>query len=462
MTRPTLAVAILGAGQGLRVGFAGVRAGGLRGMASGVRAAAGPIGPDVTTATPAQMAELRGQLMPLLANLGARAEMTVVVPTAWCAVRPMPVNLGQWESVKPELERSVEKLFPMASGAALLGMVMPARGSGEEGGGEAGVPAFVLATARARVNAWVEALQKLTGLSVRAVMGMPMVLSALGVQHAERAAVLEDPGAALPLMHRLRYGRIVSLAEPAVGMMGGDEAQVTLVVDPQAGASAVDGPVGARVGPVEVAVAGAIAAAGGAGSAGTFAPFKGATARVAPAWMIPAAAGVIAAGLLLAGPAVRAQRYEKEAARLEARIAELQPRADAVTAARARVSQASALVERGLTPAVRGWGSIMPALRAAQEAVPGDGFLYRVEITPEAVVLQGEAKREVEVLARMQSAAPFASVTRVDPPLAVEDRGLESFHIRALRRGAVGEAGGNGTAGSAGGTAANTTTGGGL
>lgn len=84
-----------------------------------------------------------------------------------------------------------------------------------------------------------------------------------------------------------------------------------------------------------------------------------------------------------------------------------------------------------LTPATQ--PRMLPLLASAQQSVPADGFLYRVDLDPQMVTIRGEAPRTLDVLARLEATEHYRSAESLEPPAMIKDRALESFHIRARR-----------------------------
>lgn len=376
--------------------------------------------------------EARQMLTSMKREAGTAAAFTLVVPTSWCSIRPMPLGVRSWSTAREELAATAEKLFPMSSDDALLGLLeaVPAEAAIDT---EQPQPrGFVVAISRSRLKPVREALERLMGMPCAEVLALPMCVASMGMQGEAVASVIEDASSPMALRHTLEFGLVRALAEPA-GFSGGEMPEKTITIEADAGYEARAART--RLGPVDVAIAAGLLPSV---LAGRYVPLVGRAPRAANRWAMPAAAAVLAGLMVMGGFWARDARYRSAAADLEAQTAELSATAQTSSAMRVAAADTARMVEKGVSPTLKGWRSVLPVLREAQSAVPADGFAYRIEVTPTEIVLQGEAKRLNDVIEAVEAGREMTGARIVDPPVPIQERGLETFHVRAMRRDSAG------------------------
>ncbi|MFM9958154.1 MAG: hypothetical protein ACKVZJ_08750 [Phycisphaerales bacterium] len=398
--------------------------------------------------------EVRRALSGLLVAAGAsnNARMILTVPTAWCAVRPVPVDARGWAGAREGVLASIEQLAPVSAADAMVGVVsrraLDENEGGDDGGtagggvgggvgggagGDAALSAsgWLVVARRSQAGAWMQAIARAMGRDVSAVLSASMALPGLGLQNADRAEVLDELAGGVTVRHVLRGGELDELAAP-MGFTDGASAGALRLpgASDDAGGTSVSG--------YELAVAAAIAEDLGAGQ---FVPIEGAGRRPARRWMLPAAACVGAALLGVAGLRVSEARYERAIADLAAQREAVADQQREVERVRARTLRLASLVEQGVSPIIKGWTPVLPQIASAQSAVTGDGFIYWVKLSgpdgasPGVVEMRGEAKQSGDVLAALESPGSlFANAKLVDPMSSVPQRGLETFTVRADRK----------------------------
>ncbi len=326
--------------------------------------------------------------------------LVLVVPGDWCFVRPAPMDCRSFDRGREELARSVSMLLPLTGDEAFIGFVEGAPG---EDGNSRG---WIIAAERARIEPWVEAVRRIFGRAPDEVVSAHAALAGLGLNGQDAAEVVESGTGARSSRHVLAFGRVVELN----GVRSTSET--------------------IAAGPVETAVGAALA---GRLAPGSYSPLMGKSRPRMARWATPAilgaaAAAVVAAAVITDGVILRRgiTRLEEsaEAQRDEAEHAR-RVRDEAVTLA-GRMRTIDSLRAR--------WESVLPALAAAQAAVPGDGFLYRVEIDGGQVTLRGEASRASDVLRNLDQSPFMTSPRQIEAATGVPERDSEQFFLRAQRR----------------------------
>ncbi len=347
------------------------------------------VGPVLTDALAAPVEEIRAAVRWL-----PSAPITLTCPSAWCAVRPMQVGVGDWRKARDELVRSIDRLLPIPPDDALAGVVNTA--SDDEG-------ALLVAIRRSRVQAWLDLIERVFGRAATELLTPQMAMLGLGLQGEEEATVHEPGGPATPpIRRRLRYGRPVDGGAPG----GGAEDESALLPDE----SNVDDP--RRVAPADLAIAAALAREA---AAGEYAPLLGSAPSPARRWASPALLGAAAALLLIAAGPTFGARLDNAKDALRAEQDRLEPDVQHVRDLRARAERLRNLLEKGVSAPTRDWKSALPPLVDIHEAFGDAGFVHRLEIRPDSISVRGEAPQATTVLERLESSESLAGASLTAP-----------------------------------------------
>ena len=345
------------------------------------------------------------------------ARVVLVLPASWCGVRPVGVPIARWNAAKAELQRSIDGLFPLTSEDALLGLVERTSEPGEPSQGS-----FLIASSSARVGPWLDAIRRAFGVDQMSVVSPHMALAGLGVQDRPAAEVRERLATGGWVEHRLRWGLLADAGAPTRAPLTGTDSGWALLDNDQ----------WRSLSPTDLCVAAAMAMRTAPGS---FAPLLGPSPRVPQRWVPAAALALLAAGVLWAGPALRDWRLQAAINALDTKardfsdqLAQASSDYDAAMRLGSRINDA-----QRLTPADA--PDLLDELARVQQAVPAEGFLYRVELSTAAVTLKGECRRAGDVLRALNASPALRNPQMLDAPVAIEERGLELFHVRAERAG---------------------------
>jgi len=187
------------------------------------------------------------------------------------------------------------------------------------------------------------------------------------------------------------------------------------------------GAVGARpIEAIDLAIGAALALRVGAGA---FAPIAGRAPRRVPGWVGPGLGVAAAIALLVVAGVIEERRYERGIERVEAELASIDDDVRAVQADRSELERLHALMNDQLAPVVEPWGPALPDLAAARQALPEDGFLYRISLTPDRIAIRGEAQRAASALRALEESPRFTEARQNNPPVSIEERGTETFDV---------------------------------
>ncbi|MEM8834393.1 MAG: hypothetical protein AAGD00_01105 [Planctomycetota bacterium] len=384
---------------------------------SGSSPAAQTIG-SVTNALHAPRSDWRA----IAEQVNARTLVSLVVPTEWCASREAPIEPRDWARSENAIRELVDSTFPFSSSEAHVSLiVLDAHTTSPR--------TLIVGAARARIEPWLDAIP--TNLAAGAIRAVPEAagLLGLGAQHDD-ACVIVDPNPAVGAsMHRFERGSLVSVGEP----FDSDEVEDV---------RALGGRVMVLERGVEVPIAGETVsrvsfAAGTAmeplAAPGAVRPFVGERSRQARPMLVPAGMLAAAIALVIAGVWYESQRYSGALERVASRRAALADSVADVTAERDAALRARDTLEGEVAPTIDGWRPILPTLREALDALPDDGFAYRVRLDARRVEMSGEAPRAAEVLERLDASNAFTSAEQTQPISTVPIRELETFAVRAER-----------------------------
>jgi len=382
--------------------------------------------------------ELRLALAAARSPQGATVVLTL--PSALCAIRPVPITTSAWAGARPELLRSIASLFPLTSDDAMVGLIDRAEStlapipdtSDAAGAGEAG--GFLIAVRRSAVQPMIDALERALGRRIDAIQAPHCALLGLGLQRCPLAAIIEPAAGGATLVHRLRYARPELLGEPIEDVDPADTPELRTLLWPAPGDQPAQAqPDATSLTPDDLAVGAALARAAVHAGAAPFAPLHGRPAAAPRRWLVPAAVVAAAVAVIWGGFVMqnsryraRAERFEVERASLAAAVQDAQRQSD-------ELDRYASLVRTSLSASTAESQQLMPLLAAAQGAIPGDGFIYRLELDARTVTIKGEAARSLEVLSSLEATPQFQNAESLEPPATISDRALETFNVRARR-----------------------------
>jgi hypothetical protein len=383
-------------------------------------------GPTLKGFLSAPVEDLRRALPPEAAG----RELVLTVPSSACGVRSAGVGAAQWNGARAEIHRSIGKMFPISPEEALLGFVAraPRGAEAEESAG-----GYLIVAQREAVRPHVERLREIAGPESVRLLAPQMAILGLGYQRLADVGVLDAGPTGAPVIHRLRRGRVVGLAEPwdpeasdaaAVGGLslwrlprGMDDADPSL-----RSIAAID--------PHDLAVAAALAPRVGGGE---IAPLDERATPAPNRWLFPLAATAAAIALVWGAASVREARLERGVDRVARQEERLQAEFAEAQRLRQELDRLRARVRAGVIEPTSDWRPILPALADAEAVVPTSGFVYSLDVSPERVLIRGEAPLASDVLRGLEETDRFRNAAFQDPTSDVAERNAESFHLRADR-----------------------------
>ncbi len=360
----------------------------------------------------------RSALRPLASGV---KRLTLTVPSAWCAVRPIALTTKQWASARDELVQSIDRLLPMTSDDAMVGLLNIYDDEQQAAAGR------LVAIRRKVAEPWLHAIEDATGIDAGAVLSPHMAMLGLGLQEHVHATVIEPIDEVESVRHSLRYGLPVSIGD-AVDSSVNDAITVTLPKQSSARtANTVSG--------VDVAVAGGVAPLV---APHAFAPMSGAVATRRAEWLAPAAAALLAAGLLIGAPMIFDARLKTGLANLRAEQMALTDEYQRVRSVRNNTERLASLLNEGVREPISRWRPAMPVMAEAQAALSSEGFLYRMLVDARGVTISGEADDAGAVLQRLEDSPILSSARRTGPLMPSPEAGWSIFEMRAERTAAGG------------------------
>lgn len=359
---------------------------------------------------------------------GAPARILLTVPGEWASVRAISVTSAQWRDGAAEIRKSVGGLLPLSSEDAMLGVIDARGGATAEGGGGNGWGGYLVGVSESLVRPWMALLERAAGRGVDRVLTVQMAMLGLGLQGHERADVLESIGGGW-LRHRLVRGLVERIGEPwGEGDPLAAEAVAIGAGSPAPGVRAVTGD--------DLAVAAALAPRVAGDS---FVSLNGRPSRALARWAWPAGMVAASVALLVAGGVWRQSRVERATERLDARIAAISADVRATAEARSEAERLAAMIESARGVSREAERKILPLLIAAMESVPAGGFISTIQITPDRLVMRGEAPqagevvRFIEVSPEFEQARLMSPVTASPGPAEPGAPARETFDLTAVR-----------------------------
>lgn len=344
-----------------------------------------------------------------LKPVAGSGRVVLTADPSWCAVRPIALTTQTWAKAKSELMQSIDRLVPMTRDDALAGLIDVHDESLKPREGR------LIAIRKQLLEPWRQAIEHALDAPVSAVLSPHMAMCGLGLQTRESATVFEPLGGGEALRHDFAFGLPTEIAEAA-----GDESAHQFTVMSAGVRRTISGDdlaIGAAVAPYVATSA--------------FAPLLGAAPSRRSEWIAPIAAFAAAAALFIAAPLMYEARLQSGVDRLEARQVAMVDDFQSLRELRNRTEQRIKLVNEAVATATTGWRSTLPILAEAQAALPADGFLYRLEIDPQNVVISGEASDAPAVLQRLEESPLLTSARRTGPLMPSSEPGLDIFEMRA-------------------------------
>ncbi|MEO1129648.1 MAG: hypothetical protein AAFX05_08090 [Planctomycetota bacterium] len=366
----------------------------------------------------------------ILGNLPQRARLVLTCSSGVCAIRPIPLGVQSWRAAEEEVTHSVARLLPLSPDDAMLGLVervAPQRAVAHDS--DATAQGYLVGVRRSVVEALVERIESISGRSVTTVLSPHMAMMGLGLQHVERATLIDTPAPGVMMAHHFEWGQPVELDLPWAPDASDAAALAGTHVRSLPNGDGRTPPGAEPITALELAIGAAIACSS---DFGRFIPLTGRRARSLPRWLLPASLTAAAVALIMVAGSVENSRYERAAVEVRRQLADLEAQAKAVQQSRARFATLSSRMKDGVAPTVSAWRPVMPDLVEARRTIPEDGFLYRIRLSSDRVTLNGESQRAASVLRAMEDSTRFADARQGNPPIAIEERGTETFDVTAL------------------------------
>lgn len=376
----------------------------------------------------------------------------VLLPAAMVSARSVPIGCASWGKAHQELLASVEKLLPLEHAHAALGMVERVSDQDAEAGDDAGDASvgrgFLIGVDDRALVKLLEPIESAFNRRVDLVLSWHHALLGLGEQDAQQTIIYDETPLGVPVHHVLRYSALAQQSEPGHPAPGQADAALLM---PSVTLESVDGPSASRVRRLDGYDLATAAALAEQVASGMIVPVRGKRRTVASRWVGPLVAAAVGAVLLVGAGQLHQARQAAELARIQRVSAEI---ADDFAQAEARQSRLMQMTA-ALSQIEQVWAGedpqIIEAYKALRDAVPAEGYLYRVQIDGQRVTLIAEAPRAAAVLERVEGSPMFRGAS-MRPPSSVSERpGMERFEITAERVRSTGPATGS---------AATTTTGG--
>lgn len=349
------------------------------------------------------------------------AQVVLATSSAMSALRPIALTTRSWPKARAEVQRAVPSMFPLTAEDALLSLMdaAPKQPGGEPESG------WLFATSRQRMDTWRAPIERAMGRSIDSIIPFHVALAATGLQHDEQATIVEASRGGVVRSNQFSYARPAALGVP-VEDGDADPAVRVLTISDEASSATLT--------PSDLAFATAMAGLlAESGAMGAFSPYVGRARSSRSRMVVPLAGLGAAAALIVLGVVLGNARYTRATETANTERESIAAQAKLVEEQRDRHAKLTARIKlfNELSPDAQ--PRLLPLLAAAQQAVPAEGFLYRIDVDPQTVTIRGEAPRTLDVLARLEAAPAFRAAESLEPPAVIKERSLESFHIRARR-----------------------------
>jgi len=386
-----------------------------------VRLGAGLIGPNASAPgrqairgfLQLDQARRRAELAPIIRCAGDAPRVVLTAPSSWCALHPMAITGAQWDSARDEIVRSIDRMLPLDPSDAEVGLIDLVSADAQPA--DPALTGMLVGVARSRLEPWLAAITEALGRPVESVRSEQMAALGLGLQHEERASVIDSDGS----VHTLRWGRMTAIGELLDESASGDGRRVRLT----------DNEEDAEGGPLALAIASALTDVAAPAS---FRPITGPAARQPRRWVAPAACLVGAVALLMLASFTGERRYERATAAQQQRQAELSDALAQTQRLRLETERLTRLLNEGVAKTFGQWEAITPALIEAHAAIPDDGTLHRLDLDRDSIALRGQAGSAGEALKTLEASAAFTGAA-FTAPVSKSPNGDDFFELRADR-----------------------------
>ena len=361
----------------------------------------------------------RTELAPVTQCAGEASRVHLTVPSSWCALHPIGITGAQWDQARDEILRSIDRMLPLEPEDAEVGLIDLA--GPDANPSDPAISGMLIGVARSRLEPWLTAMTEALGQPVESVRSGQMAALGLGLQHDERATVIEPDGSA----HLLRWGRLTAIGEllDESASVEGRCIRLTNDRDDRDDRDDTEG------GPFALAIASALADVVAPAS---FRPITGPAARRPRRWLAPAACAAIAMALLMLASFTGERRYQSAIAAQQWRQAQMSETLAETQRLRLETERLTRLLNEGVAATISHWEAITPALIEAQAAIPNDGTLHRLDLDRTSIALRGEAGNAGEALRSLEASAAFTGAA-FTAPLSKSPDGADLFELRADR-----------------------------
>jgi hypothetical protein len=351
--------------------------------------------------------------------------ITLVVPGAWCASRPMPLSITRWARARAEIAASIDSLFPFSPDDALLEYITCSSSSSTaadqtDADTEQGV---LVAVSRAQLAPWIEQIQRDFGKTPDRIVSTHAALPGLGLQDYEATVVLEPDAVGAATAHSLCFGAVQSIDEPTPtpGVLADQSVYLFPSVDQSAhpGASVLD--------PHDIAAGVVIADYVAPGNAS---PFVGKRVSPLKQMSLPAAIAAAAVIIMATASSTAQSRLRSGLESLRAEQAALQPQVDEIQTLRANASLLARNTEHIRSLTADTGEPMLSILAAGHTVLPDDGFMYRARFTPASIELLGQCPDVGGLLREIEASSTFTEARRLSPSAQIESGG-STFDIAA-------------------------------
>ncbi len=354
-------------------------------------ATATPLGmiDDITTATDEQIRQAAGAP----ASLGT---LVVTLPAESCVLRPIALDRAAFRHAREELRRAADEMFPFAPDDTLLGYI--ARDADDAANTS---PAGTLVAAqRSCADQLLEPLRRALNARPAAVLAPQQAMLGLGLTDRHTARVAERSPLGTALVHTLRRGVPVALAEPDNHPAGAHDATIPTTL-PEHNDDAV-----------RIAIGAALARSC---AASHVIPLAGRATPLAVRMATPLVVAGVAAMVVLVAAFASETRLEHASATLARTTDSRAAEAAELRRDLGRLDRLNQLIASARALGIDDPPTTVVALDAAHRVLPDDAFLTQLTLTPRSVAMRGAAERAQAVLRNLEASDAFTAA-RQDAP----------------------------------------------
>ncbi len=356
-----------------------------------------------------------------LAPIDGADKLTLVIPGAWCASRPMPLSSQRWEKSRSEIASSIDSIFPLSPDDALLEFIQFAPAPSSDESAELPAGGVLIAVSREQLAPWIEHITRDFGRAPDRIVSSHAALLGVGLQRHERAIVIEPDAVGAPMAHSFSHGEPCSFDESAPA---GANASVVQLALPGLDQNAY--PDASRIDAHDLASGAQIAERL---CPGIISPFLGRRTPSLTRMAMPAVIAAVAILILATAPISSRARLQAGLDALAAEQATLAPLVDQVQQRRATTEQLIRNTQRVRALTSEDGEPMLSLLAAGHAVLPPDGYLYRARFTPNAIELRGQCSAVGDLLREIESSTHFSDAERLSPSAPVD--GGATFDIAA-------------------------------